>query len=160
MEKLQTWKPTLKTVIPGTVFASATLNLGPRVRSLVHKDLKNLAWGWCAITALGDFDPDVGGHIILWDLGLIIRFPPGSTILIPSALVYHSNVTIPDDQQRGSFTQFSAGSLFRWTDYGFKSVKKYAKSVGLESFMEQNKERFINGVDMLMKTSELKQRGL
>jgi hypothetical protein len=59
-----------------------------------HLDFANLAWGWCAITALGDFDPDKGGHLILWDLKLIIRFPPGSTILIPSTLIHHSNTSI------------------------------------------------------------------
>ncbi|KAJ7883792.1 hypothetical protein B0H13DRAFT_2537891, partial [Mycena leptocephala] len=39
------------------------------------------------ITALRRFNPDLSGHLILWDLKLVIRFPPGSTILIPSAII-------------------------------------------------------------------------
>ncbi|KAJ7620521.1 hypothetical protein DFH06DRAFT_1010638, partial [Mycena polygramma] len=39
------------------------------------------------------FDPNLGGHLILWDLNLVIRFPPGSSIFIPSALLRHSNVS-------------------------------------------------------------------
>ncbi|KAJ7791104.1 hypothetical protein B0H13DRAFT_2394385 [Mycena leptocephala] len=41
-------------------------------------------------------------------------FPPGSTLLIPSALVQHSNVPIRAHEQRSSITQYTAGSLFRW----------------------------------------------
>ncbi|KAK7021275.1 hypothetical protein R3P38DRAFT_2781404 [Favolaschia claudopus] len=28
--------------------------------------------GWCCINALGHFNPDLGGHLVLWDLKLII----------------------------------------------------------------------------------------
>ncbi|KAJ6449253.1 hypothetical protein C8R47DRAFT_999271, partial [Mycena vitilis] len=104
-----------------SAFAAATLNFGPTTVTLPHIDALNLAWGWCAITALGFFNPDLGGHLVLWDLLLIIRFPPGSTILIPSAILRHSNVGIAATETRYSFTQYSAAGLFRWVDNGFKS---------------------------------------
>ncbi|KAJ7088354.1 hypothetical protein B0H15DRAFT_780823 [Mycena belliarum] len=104
-----------------SAFAAATLNFGPSTVTLPHIDCLNLAWGWCAITALGLFDPDLGGHLVLWDLKLIIRFPPGSTILIPSAILRHSNIGIQLGETRYSFTQFTAAGLFRWVDNGFKS---------------------------------------
>ncbi|KAJ7019274.1 hypothetical protein C8F04DRAFT_1276466 [Mycena alexandri] len=71
---------------PFSVFTTTTFNFGPITVTLPHIDFGNLAWGWCAVTALGNFDPDRGGHLVLWDLKLIIRFPPGSTILLPSAI--------------------------------------------------------------------------
>jgi hypothetical protein len=104
-----------------SAFAAATLNFGPFTVTLPHIDALNLAWGWCAITALGLFNPDLGGHLVLWDLRLIIRFPPGSTILIPSAILRHSNVGIGPTERRYSFTQYTAAGLFRWVDNGFKS---------------------------------------
>ncbi|KAJ6454060.1 hypothetical protein C8R47DRAFT_997442, partial [Mycena vitilis] len=104
-----------------SAFATATLNFGPTTVTLPHIDALNLAWGWCAITALGFFNPDTGGHLVLWDLLLIIRFPPGSTILIPSAILRHSNIGITPNETRYSFTQYSAAGLFRWVDNGFKS---------------------------------------
>ncbi|KAF9069539.1 hypothetical protein BDP27DRAFT_1142043, partial [Rhodocollybia butyracea] len=64
---------------PRSVFASITFNLGPWMISWPQTDNHNLTFGWCAITALGNFDPEEGGHLILWDLGLVIRFPPSST---------------------------------------------------------------------------------
>ncbi|KAJ7168760.1 hypothetical protein C8R46DRAFT_1218148 [Mycena filopes] len=97
-----------------SVFTTATYNFGPVTITLPHIDFGNLAWGWCAITALGDFDPDFGGHLVLWDLHLIIRFPPGSTILLPSAILRHSNVSIRPNETRFSFTQFTPAGIFRW----------------------------------------------
>ncbi|KAF8166409.1 hypothetical protein K438DRAFT_2025127 [Mycena galopus ATCC 62051] len=55
-----------------TVFAACTFNFGPQAITRPHLDYGNLSWGWCAVTALGWFDPDLGGHLILWDLRLII----------------------------------------------------------------------------------------
>lgn len=39
---------------------------------LPHLDSANLAFGWCAITTFGIFNPDWGGHLILWDLRVYI----------------------------------------------------------------------------------------
>ncbi|KAJ7300390.1 hypothetical protein DFH08DRAFT_919276 [Mycena albidolilacea] len=104
-----------------SAFAAATINFGPSTVTLPHIDALNLAWGCVAITALGDFNPDLGGHLVLWDLRLIIRFPPGSTILIPSALLRHSNIGMDSNERRYSFTQYSAAGLFRWVDNGFRT---------------------------------------
>ncbi|KAJ7687980.1 hypothetical protein B0H14DRAFT_2653532 [Mycena olivaceomarginata] len=56
----------------GSVFAACTFNFGPHTITVPHLDFGNLSWGWCAITALGHFNPDLGGHLVLWDLKLII----------------------------------------------------------------------------------------
>ncbi|KAJ6450537.1 hypothetical protein C8R47DRAFT_998853 [Mycena vitilis] len=108
-----------------SVFAACTFNFGPGTVTLPHVDAANLAWGWCCITAFGNFNPDLGGHLILWDLRLVIRFPPGSTIMIPSALLRHSNVAIQQGDTRYSFTQFTAGGLFRWVYNGHCSDKTF-----------------------------------
>ncbi|KAJ7896245.1 hypothetical protein B0H14DRAFT_3425604 [Mycena olivaceomarginata] len=96
MNKLYEWNPALLRNFPCkvSIFAATTFNFCPRIVTFPHLDFANLAWGWCAITVLSDFDPNCGSHLILWDLKLIIRFPPGSTILIPSALIQHSNTSI------------------------------------------------------------------
>ena len=63
---------------------------------------------------LGDFDPTKGSHLVLWECKLVIEFPPGSTILIPSAIITHSNVPIQAGEKRYSVTQYATGVLFRW----------------------------------------------
>ncbi|THU90572.1 hypothetical protein K435DRAFT_613407, partial [Dendrothele bispora CBS 962.96] len=121
LDEIYSWKPDLRCHFERSVFGTCTVNFGPRTASRPHRDGANLAFGWCAITALGNFDPNKGGHLILWDLGLVIRFPPGSTILIPSALIKHSNIPIQNGETRYSFVQYSAAGLFRWVYNGFKT---------------------------------------
>jgi hypothetical protein len=87
----------------------------------------NFAYGWCSVTPLGDFDPDLGGHFVLWDFKLAVRFPPGSTILIPSALFTHSNASIQKNEKRYSIVQYAAGGLFRWAKRGFMTEKAWLR---------------------------------
>lgn len=140
-------------------FAACTFNFGPRVVSIPHFDLANLAWGWCSITALGDYDPDKGGHLVLWDLGLIIRFPPGTTILIPSAMVRHSNMPVQDGEVRLSFVQYSAGSLFRWVENEFMTQdawREQASQSERDKRAYDNAHRWRKGVEMLSRLHELR----
>jgi hypothetical protein len=81
----------------------------------------NLAWGWCFITALGWFNHELGGHLILWDLWLIIEFPPGMAIAIPSAIFGHSDVSIQQDEKPFSIAQYTSAGVFRFVNNGFKT---------------------------------------
>ncbi|KAJ7670536.1 hypothetical protein B0H17DRAFT_1209270 [Mycena rosella] len=72
MGMLATHYPGLSWNFAGTVFAVCTFNFGPRAITVPHLDFGNLSWGWCTITALGKFNPNLGGHLILWDLKLVI----------------------------------------------------------------------------------------
>ncbi|RPD72151.1 hypothetical protein L226DRAFT_467466, partial [Lentinus tigrinus ALCF2SS1-7] len=78
MDALLASDSTLTRNFVNNVFAAATFNLGPRVATYPHLDHLNYAFGMCAVTALGNYDPKESGHIILWDAKLIIEFPPGS----------------------------------------------------------------------------------
>ncbi|KAL0569762.1 hypothetical protein V5O48_012205 [Marasmius crinis-equi] len=136
---------------PRTCFAAATLNAG-RTVTLKHVDHLNLFCGMCAVFNIGDFDPRVGGHLVLWDLGLIIEFPPGCTILFPSALLAHSNIPIGLGESRASLTQFTAAGLFRWVHNGGMSNADYweAASVRQRKAWLQHREKLPDmGLDML-----------
>ncbi|KAL1658891.1 hypothetical protein GGF50DRAFT_92317 [Schizophyllum commune] len=124
--------PTLARNFARSVWACITLNFGPQTVCFPHRDYGNLAFGWCAITALGNFDPDKGGELVLWDCKMVIRFPPGSTILIPSAILRHSNTRIRKGERRYSVTQYTAGSIFRWVEHGFQLDEKYYASLSRE----------------------------
>ncbi|KIM35711.1 hypothetical protein M413DRAFT_58817, partial [Hebeloma cylindrosporum] len=101
-----------------SAFPTAAFNFG-NVRTFKHRDTQNCPFGWCGITALGKFDPRKGGHLILWELKLVIEFPPHSTILIPSAMITHSNTPVAKGDIRNSFTQYCAGGLLRYVNNGF-----------------------------------------
>ncbi|KAJ3765039.1 hypothetical protein FB446DRAFT_655799 [Lentinula raphanica] len=151
LDSLFNSNPKLRRWFKKSAFGSVSFNLGPHCVSRPHTDSYNLAFGWCAITPLGCFDPDKGGHLILWDLGLIIRFPPGSTILIPSALLTHSNLPIQDGEECYSIIQYSYSGLFRWVYNDFMSDKDFLETkkwVDIQKRERDRKARWGNGLKM------------
>jgi len=132
MKELTLWDPKLLPIFPNSAFSAATFNFGPEVRTYRHKDFNNLSHGWCSITALGDFDPKAGGHLVLWELKKIIEFPAGSTIFIPSALVSHSNTPTSPSERRQSFTQYTAGSILRFMACGFQAKGSLRKGATMK----------------------------
>ncbi|KIY47958.1 hypothetical protein FISHEDRAFT_16875, partial [Fistulina hepatica ATCC 64428] len=141
-----------------SVWASVALNFGPQTVTYRHRDSQNIPYGWCAITALGYFNHLLGGHLVLWDLKLVIQFPPGSTILIPSAVVEHSNTTIARHETRYSITQFSAGGLFRWVDQGFQLQDDFLTSLSEEerdAYMQRHSQHWAEGLGYFSTLDEI-----
>uniref|UniRef100_A0A8H7XM19 Uncharacterized protein n=1 Tax=Psilocybe cubensis TaxID=181762 RepID=A0A8H7XM19_PSICU len=155
LDKLHLAYPRLHRIFPQSIFSAVSYNLGPRTVCFPHKDFANLAFGMCAITALGDYDYTKGGHLILWDLKLVIEFPPGCTILIPSALLTHSNVPVSKNERRYSFAQYTAGGIFRWVENGCQSREQYLSTLSqtqIEEDAERNANRWKFGMSLLSDT--------
>ncbi|KAJ7606056.1 hypothetical protein DFH06DRAFT_903820, partial [Mycena polygramma] len=86
-------------------WTSWTFDLGPQTVTRPSIFFHHAGWCWTALTALGDFDADLGGHLILWTLGRILRFPAGTTVLLPPLLQY-SIGRIRPGETRYSLTQY------------------------------------------------------
>ncbi|KAJ7104591.1 hypothetical protein C8R43DRAFT_1092225 [Mycena crocata] len=143
MSLLSAWKPSMRLNFVGSVFAACTFNFGPRAITAPHLDFATLPGA---------------GHLILWDLRLVIRFPPGSTILLPSALIRHSNVAIWAHERRCSFTQYTAGGLFRWVRNGFKTDEMFEKTASPEELAAREAEctgRWEEGLRMFSVVDDL-----
>lgn len=144
-------KPPLRWNFKGSVFANGEINFGRRTACIPHQDQANLAFGWCAVTALGHFDHTMGGHLVFWNLKLVVEFPAGATILFPSAVLLHSNVNVRPEETRYSFTQFSAGAFFRFIDNKYMLQEPFEASLSEQERLEydrENDERFPDGVQM------------
>lgn len=133
--------PGLQRNFDKSIFACSAFNFGPAACTCAHRDCMNCPFGWCAIQALGVFDHTGGGHLVLDDLKLVIEFPVGSLILLPSAVLAHANTTIQPGERRASFTQFTAGDLFRFVDNNFKTEESFRKSVSKKVFTAKMKEK-------------------
>ncbi|KAI0359456.1 hypothetical protein OH77DRAFT_1493690 [Trametes cingulata] len=157
LAKLQQADGSLRRNFKDNVFAAATFNLGPQVVTVPHTDHMNIPAGWCAITALGRYDHTAGGHLLLWDLKLMVEFPPGALILIPSAILCHSNTAIAPHERRYSFTQYSAGGLFRWVECGCQTQKDFLSQGG--AYRVAGEERWRRGVEMFSTLQELRANG-
>ncbi|KAF9479006.1 hypothetical protein BDN70DRAFT_807744 [Pholiota conissans] len=157
MDSLEDKYPSLHRPFPESAFAACCFNLGPQTVSYPHRDHANLSWGWCAITALGSFDHTKGGHLILWDLNCAAPLRPGATILIPSALLEHSNAAILASEERFSFVQFSAGGLFRWVENEFQTETAWRSQATKEDLQLREVEiqnRWPKGLSMLSSIDE------
>ncbi|KAJ7862963.1 hypothetical protein B0H13DRAFT_2354377 [Mycena leptocephala] len=101
--------PELEQLFTNSVFLAATWNLGPDVVTEEHNDLLN--FGMCGISSGGNYNYKRGGHLWLKQLKLVVEFPSGSSVLIPSAA-------------------YAAGALLRWARYGYQSVKALLGQAG------------------------------
>ncbi|KJA13851.1 hypothetical protein HYPSUDRAFT_151075 [Hypholoma sublateritium FD-334 SS-4] len=158
LDSLLAEDPGLKRNFSNSMWAAATLNFGPKVFTKKHRDYANLPFGWCSVTALGDFDPTKGGHLVLWDLKLVIEFPAGSTILIPSAAISHSNTPIRAGERRSSFTQYSAGGLFRWVEHGHQKDSFFFQgktAADMQRIAEENAARCKLGLSLFSTFEEV-----
>ncbi|KAF8158739.1 hypothetical protein K438DRAFT_1909999 [Mycena galopus ATCC 62051] len=140
-----------------SVFSCAAFNFGPRVCTFKHRDVCNLPFGWCAVQALGCYNPQLGGHLVLWDLKLVVEFPPSALILLPLATIAHSNVPVVDDEERISFTQFTAGGIFRFVDNGFRTQAELEAEDPAEyaRMAEKKESRWEEGLQLFSTVSEL-----
>ena len=158
LEELLNRHPELIPNFSNSPWAATTINFGRKTVCFKHKDFNNLPFGWCAITSLGDFDPALGGHLILWELKLVITFPPGSTILIPSACITHCNTAIRPHETRYSLTQYTSGGLFRWVDRGFQQNADYVASLTEEEVLQEPgkaAQRLNDGISLFSTMEEL-----
>ncbi|KAI0043064.1 hypothetical protein FA95DRAFT_1499162, partial [Auriscalpium vulgare] len=120
--------PELKTNFKNSAYPMVCFNLGPNTVTFEHNDLKNYPTLPCVITAFGPFNPDTGGHLYLSDLKIKIRFPPGSSILLPSAGLRHGNSAIQAGERRYSMTQYCSGDLMRWIRHGLRPAGSLTKA--------------------------------
>jgi len=85
---------------------------------------------------MGSYDPTKGGHLVLWECCLVIEFPPGSTILLASGIIAHSNASVALNETRFSVVHYSAGALFRWVENGFQRSADYLASLSDEELKD------------------------
>lgn len=132
-------------------FAASSINLGHAVTT-DHHDWGNLLFGQCAVKSAGPYNHKKGGHLVLWDLKLIIEFPSGCIAFLPSAMIRHSNTSIGPSETRHSMTFFTASGLFRWRHNNFMSDKDFmaeAPTVERQAWEEHRENLWKVGLDLL-----------
>ncbi|KAJ6476647.1 hypothetical protein C8R47DRAFT_1187065 [Mycena vitilis] len=132
------WPPHFRRPFLNSVFSACTFNLGPYTCTLGHRK---------------------GGHLILWDCKLILEFPPGTTILIPSAAIFHSNIPISKGEHHYSFTQYTAGGIFCCVDHRYQTEEEYWDSLSAADRKVERAnglERASQGVNMFSTLAELR----
>ena len=154
--------PLLRPLFQGSPWPALSINFPPHAYTRIHTDAGNKANGLCSIFSLGTFDPTKGGHLVLPDLKLLIEFPPGALILIPSASLRHGNIPVRDWEARASWTQYAAGGLFRWVEYGFcswDSLKARSKELA-DAEVTRRSSRWTQALQSFPTVDDLKRRSI
>ncbi|KAJ4477734.1 hypothetical protein C8J55DRAFT_430599 [Lentinula edodes] len=154
--------PHLRRNFENSVYLGMTVNFGPSTWTHIHTDSKNDVRIPCAITTGGRFNHKAGGHLILWDFKLILEFPPGATILLPSALIRHSNLPVAAGETRISVTQYSAGGVRRWLEYGGRTEDEFRQQdpEGFARAWAKRRENYKEGMGLFCTLEQLKSRAV
>ncbi|KAJ7016826.1 hypothetical protein C8F04DRAFT_973077, partial [Mycena alexandri] len=106
-----------------SVFSAATIEFGPHLQ---ETNRRHEAGSWNILLALGHYNHRHGGHIIFWDLGLVVAFPPGSCILVPTGLIRYSFVKVRPHETRYSLVQWAGAGIRRWFQNGRRTDVEFA----------------------------------
>ncbi|KAK7012196.1 hypothetical protein R3P38DRAFT_2551059, partial [Favolaschia claudopus] len=111
-------------------FSAVTFELGGPHRRTNHRGLPHTyePGSWSILTALGNYDPTHGGHIILWDLGWVLTFAPGDSILIPAGLIRYSFVAVRPGETRYAMLQWAGSGIRRYFENGERDDTTFATS--------------------------------
>ncbi|KAJ7697296.1 hypothetical protein B0H16DRAFT_1484810 [Mycena metata] len=112
-----------------SVFSAATVDFGGPPCCIFAPGVpdRQQVRQWSILTALGNYKPRHGGHVIFWDLGLVVCFPPGSSILIPTGLIRYSFVRVRPGERRYSLLQWAGAGIARWFLNNGHSDMQFAK---------------------------------
>ncbi|KAJ7076954.1 hypothetical protein C8R43DRAFT_910584, partial [Mycena crocata] len=84
-----------------------------------HLDETDMLEGWRVITALGNYDSRFGGDLVMWDEKKILRFPPGSSFLVPAARMRYSFTAVGEGETHFLMSQHMHAGLHRFVVNGF-----------------------------------------
>ncbi|KAK6967164.1 hypothetical protein R3P38DRAFT_2589398, partial [Favolaschia claudopus] len=109
-------------------FSAFTFELGGPHRRTNHRGLPHTyePGSWSILTAFGNYDPAFGGHVILWDLGWVITFAPGDSILLPAGLIRYSFVAVRPGESRYSMLQWAGSGIRRFFENGDQDDTRFA----------------------------------
>ncbi|KAJ7666210.1 hypothetical protein DFH06DRAFT_1322829 [Mycena polygramma] len=124
-DKFLSYNPSVLYPTDSSVYSAATFEFGGPHYRASPSAAQGEPGTWNVLTALGTFQPMHGGHLIVWDLGLVTNFPAGTTILIPACLRY-SFVKVREGEHRYSLLQWSGSGIGRWYRNGRKSDLEFA----------------------------------
>ncbi|KAJ6450348.1 hypothetical protein C8R47DRAFT_1230309 [Mycena vitilis] len=100
-------EPTQSTAFAQVEYTFAIDNSYPQLHPRDHPT------GWTVFTSVGNYDANESA-LILWDQRRMVRFPPGSTFLLPAGLFRYSFTGVSDESSRMLISQSFDGEICRF----------------------------------------------
>lgn len=146
-------QPKLSRNFYNSVYPMASFNFVDAVCD-PHLDVHDDPCVPCVVRADGTYDYKRGGHFLLLDLGLVIEFPPGTSILVSSAAFEHGNCRIAEGEERSSWTQYMHGGMTRYVEYGCR-LEGDLSPLELQRMKEKNRARPVENLELFSTKASL-----
>ncbi|KAG6905214.1 hypothetical protein DXG01_004142 [Tephrocybe rancida] len=90
----------------GTVYPAVRFNVRPQTSTVQpYMDRQRERRGPPAVTPIGNYNYKLSGHIVFYELKLIIEVPPGTTLFVPTRLLSYGTTNIQEGEERMTITQ-------------------------------------------------------
>lgn len=109
-----------------------------------------------AITVLGSYDHQKGGHIVFSDDDAMVELPVGATVLFPAGTKRYNFAAVGKNEQRFLFRQFCSAGVFRWIDKGGRSDNDFDHKAPLRAHAAWAEMRATRGHTSLKLFSKLR----
>jgi len=99
----------------------------------------------------------LGGHVILWELKMIVEVAPGDLIYLPSGCITHGNIPLATETEvRYSMTWYTSGYLFQFLRAGLRKKTQWLAELPEDSKNWHGKaaERLSRGWNLFETASE------
>ncbi|KAJ7020703.1 hypothetical protein C8F04DRAFT_973735, partial [Mycena alexandri] len=113
-----------------SIFSAASFELGGLHCRTIAQGIPHrfLPGAFSILTALGKYNHNCGSHIILWELGFVISFPPGASIILPTGVIHYSFVRVRPDETRYSLLQWAGSGITRYLRNGYNMDLDFAQA--------------------------------
>ncbi|KAJ7082830.1 hypothetical protein C8R43DRAFT_886434, partial [Mycena crocata] len=85
-----------------------------------------------AITSVGFYDHEGGGHIEFWDDQISVELAPGATIIFPAGSKRFSFLPVGRREKRYLVRQFCNAGVLRWLDKGGRNDGEFDRSASVQ----------------------------
>jgi hypothetical protein len=110
-----------------------------------------------AVTSLGFYNHEKGGHLILPDDKKVIELPPGTTVLLPAGTKRFNFAAVAKHEKRFLFRQFCSAGVLHWVDKGGRTDREFqAHAAGSPTMVAWNDMRRIRGETSLKSFTKLR----
>ncbi|KAG6915875.1 hypothetical protein DXG01_009452 [Tephrocybe rancida] len=90
----------------GSTYPAVRFNVGPQTSTVQpYMDCQQECRGLSAMTPIGNYNYKLGGHIVFYELKLIVEVVPGTTLFVPTGLLSYGTMDIQESEERMTITQ-------------------------------------------------------
>jgi hypothetical protein len=141
---------------PYMQFDSASLNMGSRAVTTLHRDHRNLVWGICCVGVFGHFNHELSAQLQMKEPKVVVELRPYDLFLFPSGSITHGSrpLMFPHSEERRVIAFWTPGGNFSWLCQGDRPKSQMSKEEQA-AFDGDGRVRWERGYELFSTVAEL-----